>query len=129
MPYFVSRQLPNAIQSHFLLSSSVGVAFFKRAGEAKGNQIILSYTQRAKCNVTFNNFTCTWVNYRRPVRPTARCAVHPVNDVVAYVHGVCTFRQYFHLKRVLVACSFIGLIPPARPFFKRGHYRLGNAWV
>ena len=51
--------------------------------------------------------------------PAARGAVHPVDHVVADVHGVGAVGQHGDLEGIAEAGGFEGLVPPARAFDQR----------
>ena len=52
--------------------------------------------------------------------------MHPLNHVVADVHGVGVFGQQLHLERVAVAGRLEGLVPPRGPFQQGRAHGLGR---
>ena len=85
-----------------------------------GNQKILADAKRAERDVSFDNFAGARINDTSAVRPAARGAMHPLDDVIAQIHRIGAFGQQFHVERVFVPGSFKRLIPPARALEKRG---------
>ena len=79
--------------------------------------------------MAFDDFAGARIDDRRSVRPAARGAMHPLNNVVAQIHQVRAFGHEFDAKGVLVPGGFKRLIPPARTFKQRGANRLGRAAI
>ena len=75
------------------------------------------------------NFSAARIEDGRTVGPAARRTMHPLNDVVANVQGVCAVRQHFDLKRILVSSRFKGLVPPAGALQQGRTYRLRCAAI
>ena len=55
--------------------------------------------------------------------------MHPLDDVVTYVHRIDILGQQFDLECITIAGSLVCLVPPARAFDKRRTHGLRGATI
>ncbi len=127
--YLVRRELTEAGQRH-LQHARIGLrTFFIRFDEALRDEKILAHPQRTEQNMAFDDFAGAGVGNGAAVRPAARGAVYPVDDIVAHVEGVGVGGQFFHLKGIFIPCRLKSLIPPGGAFHEGRFDGFGRAAV
>src|SRR5882762_3411709 len=132
VPHLMRRQLPQPRQRHLLrriltrgiLPSAIlsrGQRFAVRVWRQQSlrNQIILPHPQRSQRYVPFDDFSRARIGHRRPIRPSPRRPMNPLDHVVAQIHRVRTLRHQLHAKRMLESRRFERLRPPPRPLQQR----------
>ena len=114
---FVGGELTNASQHRRLQLRGNGCALLVWGQERLGDQIVLTSAQRAEGDLSLDDFAGARIDNSRAVRPPAGGAMHPLNDVVAHVHGVGVFGKHFDAERISEAGRFECLRPPACTFY------------
>jgi hypothetical protein len=129
VPHLVRGQLANAGQCHPLhLRRHLGPRRVRRQ-QPLGDQVVLPHAQASQRDVPLDDLARARVRHAGPVAPAARGAVHPLDHVVARVHGVDGVRHHLHAERVAVAGRLERLVPPARALHQRAADGLRRARV
>ena len=129
VPDFVRRELPQPCQRHFLHGFWDRLPLFVRSEQSLRDQVILPHTQGAKRNMPLDDLPGARICDGGAVRPPARGAVDPLNNVVPHIHRVGSLRHHLHPEGVSVAGRFKCLAPPAGTVQQRGPDRLRRAAV
>src|SRR4051794_25781255 len=111
MSHFMRCELTQAAYCHLFHLLRCGFSVFVWSKQAFCNKEVLTYAKRTQVDMSLHDFTGTWIRDRSAVRPSAGRAMHPVDQIVAYVHRVGAFRENLHPKCILIAGGFKGLVP------------------
>src|SRR5580698_1306971 len=93
------------------------------------NHVILTVAERAERHGAFDNLARAGIGNRAAGAPAARRAVHPVDHVVANVHGVGVGGQHGDFESVAETSGFKRLVPPTCAFDQRLLHILRRARV
>ena len=110
---FVRGELPDARQGGLVENIGLFVAGGVGREQAFEDEVILPVAQRAEGDGGLDDLAGARIGDRAAEAPAARGAVHPVDHVVADVHGVGALGQHGHLEGIAEAGGFEGLVPPA----------------
>ncbi len=129
----VRGQLTSACQHHCehgVIGGRRRLAVYVRRKQGFGNQIVLARAQRSESDVPLDDFASARIDHRTAIAPAARVSMHPLNDVVANIHGVCVGRQQIDTEGTpRPTRSLKRLVPPARAFHQGGTDSVGCATV
>jgi len=126
VPNLVSGELAQASERQLDEFRSGFVAVDERRRQSRGQQVVLANTERPERNVPLDDLPGSGIPHGRPVAPTARRPMDPLDDVVSHVHRVGAFREHLHAKGILESDGLEGLVPPAGAFEQCRAHRLGR---
>ncbi len=106
-------------------SGGEGLAIFIRREQRLGDEVVLASAQAAERHVALQDLAGARVGDRCAVAPATGVAMHPLDDVVAHVHGVGAGGEQIHLEGAgRPAGGLEGFVPPTCAFQQRGTDRL-----
>ena len=126
---FVGGELTNTRQYHCLQLWRNGSALLVRRQERFGDQVILTGAQRTERDLPLDDLAGARIDNARAIRPSASGAMHPLDDVVAHVHGIGVFGKHLDAERISEACRLECLRPPACAFHKGCSNGLGGTAI
>ncbi len=90
--YLMSSKLAQPGESHFFHFRRSRFSGFIGSEQALRNQIILPYALGTQRHVPLNYFARSGIDHSAAVRPAAGVAMHPFDNVVTNIHGICALR-------------------------------------
>ena len=123
------RQLPQAGQRHLFHARVHFLSEFIFRDQPLGDQVILAHAQRAEGHLPLDDFARARVGDGDAVGPAAGGAMHPLDQVVADVHGVGFSGQQLHPEGIAKSGGLECLRPPARTVEERGTDGFGRAGI
>ena len=126
---FVGGELAHAGKHHLQQARIGGLSLFIGREQALEDEVVLTGAQRAESDVPLDDFASTGIDDGLAVRPPTRGAMHPLDVVVADVHGIGIGGQHLDAEGVAESGRFERLVPPARTFEQRRADGFGRAGI
>ena len=125
----VRGELAGAGENHLQHVFGDGLAFDVGREQRFGDHVILAGAAGAERDLALDDLAGAGIDDGVAVAPAARITMHPLDHVVANVHGVGAFGEDFDDEGVFEAGGLEGLVPPGCAFDQRGSDGLGRAAV